>query len=154
MFISLHFAKKTHEKRSGESRITACQVLWGSKLKVARNSISWKLNCIDCIGVKKVWNMLSGLTNGDSCNFWFWPLPYSTMSSAVSDQFAYVIWRHEGQISGKISWLICVIVEQCISQCLIVDAMSQWKCWYSQQRKHSENCGNMRWLRIFTYSYQ
>ena len=43
------------------------------------------------------------------------------MSSAVSDQFAYMIWRHVGQIS----WLICVIVEQCISQCLIVDATSQ-----------------------------
>ena len=60
------------------------------------------------------------------------------MSSAVSDQFAYVIRRHTGQISG----LICVIVEQCISQCLIVDATSQRK--YSQQRKHSENYGNMR----------
>ena len=31
LFISLHFAKKTHENRSGESRITACQTLWGSK---------------------------------------------------------------------------------------------------------------------------
>ena len=27
--------KKTHENRSGESRITACQTLWGSKSKVA-----------------------------------------------------------------------------------------------------------------------
>ena len=34
-FISLHFAKKTHENRSGESRITACQTLLGSKSKVA-----------------------------------------------------------------------------------------------------------------------
>ena len=33
-------------------------------------------------------------------------------------------------ISGQISWLICVIVEQCISQCLIVDATSQ---------RHNEN---------------
>ena len=46
------------------------------------------------------------------------------MSSAVSDQFAYMIRRHVGQIS----WLICVIVEQCISQCLIVDTTSQRKC--------------------------
>ena len=69
LFISLHFAKKTHENRSGESRITACQTLWGSKSKVERNSISWKLNCLDCIGVKKVCNVLSGLTNYDSCNF-------------------------------------------------------------------------------------
>ena len=37
LFISLHFAKKkkTHENRSGESRITAGQTLWGSKSKVA-----------------------------------------------------------------------------------------------------------------------
>ena len=35
LFISLHFAKITHENRSGESRITACQTLWGSKSKVA-----------------------------------------------------------------------------------------------------------------------
>ena len=35
LFISLHFAKKPHENRSGESRITACQTLWGSKSKVA-----------------------------------------------------------------------------------------------------------------------
>ena len=35
LFISLHFAKETHENRSGESRITACQTLWGSKSKVA-----------------------------------------------------------------------------------------------------------------------
>ena len=50
------------------------------------------------------------------------------MSSAVYDQFAYVILRQTGQISGQISGLICVIVEQCISQCLIVDATSQRKC--------------------------
>ena len=50
------------------------------------------------------------------------------MSSAVSDQFAYVICRHVGKISWQISWLICVIAEQCISQCLIVDATSQLKC--------------------------
>ena len=31
----LTFCKKTHENRSGESRITACQTLWGSKSKVA-----------------------------------------------------------------------------------------------------------------------
>ena len=41
------------------------------------------------------------------------------MSSAVSDQFAFVILRHVGQISGQISLLICIIVEQCISQCLM-----------------------------------
>ena len=77
------------------------------------------------------------------------------MSSAVSDQFAYVIWRHVGQISGQISWLICVIVEQCISQCLIVDATSQRHNENVDiQRKQSENYGNMRWLRIFTFSYQ
>ena len=35
LFISLHFEKKTHENRSGESRMTACQMLWGSKSKVA-----------------------------------------------------------------------------------------------------------------------
>ena len=35
LFISLHFAQKTHENRSGESIITACQTLWGSKSKVA-----------------------------------------------------------------------------------------------------------------------
>ena len=35
LFISLHFAKKTHENRSGDSRMTACQTLWGSKSKVA-----------------------------------------------------------------------------------------------------------------------
>ena len=35
LFIPLHFAKKPHENRSGESRITACQTLWGSKSKVA-----------------------------------------------------------------------------------------------------------------------
>ena len=46
LFISLHFAKKLHENRSGESRITACQTLWGSKSKVAETH--------DCIGVKKV----------------------------------------------------------------------------------------------------
>ena len=33
-FISFHFAKKTHENRSGESRIKALQTLWGSKSKV------------------------------------------------------------------------------------------------------------------------
>ena len=31
----LAFCKKPHENRSGESRITACQTLWGSKSKVA-----------------------------------------------------------------------------------------------------------------------
>ena len=31
--------KKTHEKRSGESRITACQTLWGSKSKVAKTQL-------------------------------------------------------------------------------------------------------------------
>ena len=56
----------------------------GVKIKSCRNSFSWTLNCIDCIGVKKVWFVLSGLTNDDSCNFWFWPLPYSTMSIALS----------------------------------------------------------------------
>ena len=35
LFISLHFAKKTHENRLGESRITASQTLWESKSKVA-----------------------------------------------------------------------------------------------------------------------
>ena len=36
LFISLHFAKKKpHENRSGESRMTPCQTLWGSKSKVA-----------------------------------------------------------------------------------------------------------------------
>ena len=34
-FISLHFEKKTYENRSGESRITAYQTLWGTKSKVA-----------------------------------------------------------------------------------------------------------------------
>ena len=55
----------------------------GVKIKSCRNSFSWTLYCIDCIGVKKVWNVLSGLTNDDSCNFWFWPLPYSTMSISI-----------------------------------------------------------------------
>ena len=62
------------------------------------------------------------------------------MSSAVCDQFAYMIWRHVG-----------------ISQCLIVDAKSNRhneNVDIRKQRKHSENYGNMRWLRIFTYSYQ
>ena len=44
--------KNPHENRSGESRITACQTLCGSKSKVAE-SISWKLNSFDCIGMKK-----------------------------------------------------------------------------------------------------
>ena len=35
VFISLHFTKKLHENRSGDSRITACQTMWGSKSKVA-----------------------------------------------------------------------------------------------------------------------
>ena len=35
LLISLHLAKITHENQSGESRITACQMLWGSKSKVA-----------------------------------------------------------------------------------------------------------------------
>ena len=39
LFISRHFEKKTHEKRSGESRITACQTLWGSKPKVAETQL-------------------------------------------------------------------------------------------------------------------
>ena len=30
-----YILQKTHENRSGESRITACQTLWGSKSKVA-----------------------------------------------------------------------------------------------------------------------
>ena len=29
LFISLHFAKKLHENRSGESRTKASQTLWG-----------------------------------------------------------------------------------------------------------------------------
>ena len=40
LYIFLHyrgftFSKKTHENRSGESRITACQTLWGLKSKFA-----------------------------------------------------------------------------------------------------------------------
>ena len=35
LFISLHCAKNPHENRLGESRITPCQTLWGSKSKVA-----------------------------------------------------------------------------------------------------------------------
>ena len=35
-FISLHFVKKTHENRSGESRITACQTLWGQNQKLQK----------------------------------------------------------------------------------------------------------------------
>ena len=31
--------KKMHGKRSGESRITACQTLWGSKSKVAKTQL-------------------------------------------------------------------------------------------------------------------
>ena len=31
----LTYCNKPHENRSGESRITACQTLWGSKSKVA-----------------------------------------------------------------------------------------------------------------------
>ena len=58
----------------------------GVKIKSCRNSFSWMLNCIDRIGVKKVGNVLSGLTNDDSCNFWFWPLPYSTMSISIIPQ--------------------------------------------------------------------
>ena len=50
LFIPLHFAKKTHENRSGESRNTNTV---GIKIKSCRNSISWKLNCLDCIGFKK-----------------------------------------------------------------------------------------------------
>ena len=54
LFISLHFAKKPHENRSGESRITVCQMLYvGVKIKSCRNSISRKLNSIDCIELKK-----------------------------------------------------------------------------------------------------
>ena len=30
-----YILKEMHENRSGESRITACQTLWGSKSKVA-----------------------------------------------------------------------------------------------------------------------
>ena len=30
-----YILQKMHENRSGESRITACQTLWGSKSKVA-----------------------------------------------------------------------------------------------------------------------
>ena len=79
------------------------------------------------------------------------------MSSAVSDQFAYVIRRHVGQISGQISGLICVIVEQCISQCLIVDAPSQR---HNENvdipinvniQKTTETCAD---CVFFTYSYQ
>ena len=58
----------------------------GVKIKSCKNPFSWTLNCIDCIGVKKVGNVLSGLTNDDSCNFWFWPLPYSTMSISIIPQ--------------------------------------------------------------------
>ena len=58
----------------------------GVKIQSCRNSFPWTLNCIDCIDVKRVWNVLSGLTNGDSCNFWFWPLPYSTMSISIIPQ--------------------------------------------------------------------
>ena len=47
LFISLHFAKKkkTNEKRSGESRITACQTLWGQNQKLQ------KLNSLDRVGL-------------------------------------------------------------------------------------------------------
>ena len=33
----LTFCKKLHENRSGESRITASQTVWGSKSKLAEN---------------------------------------------------------------------------------------------------------------------
>ena len=39
LFISLHFAKKLHENRSGESRITASQMLWGAKSKRAETPL-------------------------------------------------------------------------------------------------------------------
>ena len=51
-FISLHFAKKKHENRSGETRITSCQTL-GVQIKSCRNSLSCKLNYLDCICVKR-----------------------------------------------------------------------------------------------------
>ena len=47
LFISLHFAKKTHENRSGESRMTACQTLWGSKSKVAETHFLSHTDIID-----------------------------------------------------------------------------------------------------------
>ena len=34
-----YILQKTHENRSGESRITACQTLWGSKSKVAETHL-------------------------------------------------------------------------------------------------------------------
>ena len=32
-----YILQKTHENRSGESRMTACKTLWGSNSKVAEN---------------------------------------------------------------------------------------------------------------------
>ena len=42
------------------------------KLNFLEAELPWLHRC-----EKKVWNVLSGLTNGDSCNFWFLPRPYS-----------------------------------------------------------------------------
>ena len=68
LFISLHFAKhhmKIDQVRAELQLDKRC----GVKSKSCKNSFSWTLNCIDCIGGKKVGNVLSGLTNDDSCNF-------------------------------------------------------------------------------------
>ena len=85
LFISLHYAKTAWKSIRWEQNDSLPNAV-GVKIKSCRNSFSWTLNCIDGIGVKKVWNVLSGLTNDDSCNFWFWPLPYSTMSISIIPQ--------------------------------------------------------------------
>ena len=85
LFISLHFAKNARKSIKWEQNDSLPNVV-GVKIKSCRNSFSWTLKCIDCIGVKKVCNVLSGLTNDDSCNFWFWPLLYSTMSISIIPQ--------------------------------------------------------------------
>ena len=52
--ISLNFAQKNRMKIDQVKADNSLPNAVGVKIKSCRKSFSWTLNCIDCIGVKKV----------------------------------------------------------------------------------------------------
>ena len=61
-------------------------ILQKTAWKSIRGDQNYSLSNAAGVKIKSCRNVLSGLTNVDSCNFWSWPLPYSTMSISIIPQ--------------------------------------------------------------------
>ena len=78
LFISLHFAKYCMKIDQARAELQLAKHCGGQNQKLQKLYflilLALEANCLDCIGVKKVCNVLSGVTNQvtpllNSCNY-------------------------------------------------------------------------------------